>query len=229
MCLPVIVPLAEYISLGPITRACAANKRTLQRSEKLLAGHRDTATSESNPGQSVPSALFTSPFITQGDASLEPEELLSNAVTFLAKGTASISSTLTYLVYSVCRHPEVRIQLLEDLDNLPADFDDRHLREVPYLNYVMEETLRLYPAVAGQLLRTVPAEGTEIDGHWVPGGTTVSCQAWTMHRDPGIFANPHIFYPERWARPSAQMREAMLSWGGRGPRGKSCRWSALFV
>lgn len=221
MILPVIIPLADYISLGPVTRACAAKKRTFQRSEQKLAGQRENIVSESNPEKPTQPALFTNTLVTQGEASLEPEEQLSNAVTFLAKGTASIASTLTYLIYSVCHHPEVRIQLLEDLENLPEDFGDRDLKRVPYLDYAIEETLRMYPAVPGLLLRTVPSGGVEIDGHLIPEGTTVSCPAWSMHRDPSIFPNPHVFYPERWAETSEQMREAMLAWGGRGPRGES--------
>lgn len=223
MAFPWVIPLAEYlaeyISLGPVTRACAARNKTLQRSEEMLTRHRDAVMA--NPDAPTPS-LFTQLFLAQDEEEedLTPLEILSNALTFLAAGTDTIASTLTYLVWLVCRHPEVRVALLEELDELPTGFDDRHLKKLSYLNWVIEETLRMYPGVAGGLLRTVPSEGADICGYWIPGGTTVSCQAFSMHRDSRVFPNPHVFYPERWVEPSAAMMESMMAWGG-GARSES--------
>ncbi|KAF3766399.1 cytochrome P450 [Cryphonectria parasitica EP155] len=209
--LPFIIPIAEYISLGPVTRACTARKKTYQRSQEILFKHRDAAKADPS---SLPPSLFARFLAEQDQENLDPLEVVSNAVTFLANGTDTTAGTLTYLVWSVCRHPEVRVQLSEELDELPEGFDDRHLRRLTYLNQVIEETLRLYPAVAGGLLRTTPPEGAQIGGYWIPGGTTVSCQAYSMHRDPKIFPNPFVFYPERWTEPSTEMRMAMMAWGG---------------
>lgn len=234
MAFPWVVPLveyiAEYISLGPVTRACATRNKTVQRSQEMLTKHREAVTADAdNP----PPSLFTQVFLAEEqDEGLEPLEVVSNAVTFLVAGTDTTASALTYLVWSVCRHPEVRLFLTEELedDELPgagaAGLDDAHLRALPYLGQVVEETLRLYPGVAGGLLRTVPAEGADICGCWIPGGTVVSCQAYSMHRDPRVFPNPGIFYPERWAEPTAEMRAAMMAWGG-GARGESCVFASL--
>lgn len=224
MAFPWIIPLveyiAEYISLGPVTRACATRSKTVQRSQEMLTKHREAVTADPD---GPPPSLFTQVFLAEEqDEGLEPLEVVSNAVTFLVAGTDTTASALTYLVWSVCRHPEVRLFLTEELDDeLPrpgADLDDARLRALPYLNQVVEETLRLYPGVAGGLLRTVPAEGADISGCWIPGGTVVSCQAYSMHRDPRVFPNPGIFYPERWAEPTAEMKAAMMAWGG-GARG----------
>lgn len=209
--------LAEYISLGPVTRACVARSKTLQRSQEMLTEHREAVIA--SPEDATPS-IFTKMFLAQDEEDLTPLEVMSNALTFLVAGTDTTANTLTYLVWSVCRHPEARVALLEELDELPTEFDDRHLEKLSYLNWVVEETLRMYPGVAGGLLRTVPPEGANICGYWIPGGTTVSCQAFSMQRDPKVFANPHVFYPERWAAASAAMKESMMAWGG-GARSKS--------
>lgn len=215
--IPLVEYLAEYISLGSVTRTCASQNKTFERSKEMLTKHREAVTAD--PDSPAPS-LFTKVFLAEGDEGLEELEVISNAVTFLVSGTDTTASALTYLVWSVCRHPEVRLYLSEELDELPDGFDDDHLRGLPYLNQVIEETLRLYPSVAGGLLRTVPRDGAEICGYWIPGGTIVSCQAYSMHRDPNVFPNPDIFYPERWAEPSVAMKDAMMVWGG-GSRGES--------
>lgn len=222
MAFPWIIPLAEYlaeyISLGSVTKACASQHKTFERSKEMLIRHREAVTSD--PDSPAPS-VFTNVFLAEEeDEGLDELEVMSNAVSFLVSGTDTTAGALTYLVWSVCRHPEVRLYLSEELDELPDGFDDGHLRGLPYLNQVVEETLRLYPSVAGGLLRTVPREGAEICGYWIPGGTIVSCQAYSMHRLAKIFPNPDIFYPERWAEPSAAMKEATMAWGG-GARGKS--------
>ncbi|PSR82331.1 cytochrome P450 [Coniella lustricola] len=221
--LPYITPIAEYISLGPVTRACASRKKTFRRSEEMLDRHKEVV--RSSQPDNLPPSIFAHLFAEQqqqrpqslqeGGDELDQLEIISNAVNFIANGTETTANTLTYLIWAVCRHPETRMQLLEELDALSVDeLDDQHLRRLSFLSQVVEETLRLYPAVAGGLLRTVPAEGAEIAGHWIPGGTTVSCQAYSMHRDPKIFPNPYVFYPERWAEPSPEMRMAMMAWGG---------------
>jgi cytochrome P450 len=64
------------------------------------------------------------------------------------------------------------------------------LENAPLLNSVIEETLRLYGAAPGALPRVVPSQGIIISGHQLPGGTEVSTQAYTLHRDPRIFQEP---------------------------------------
>ena len=46
------------------------------------------------------------------------------------------------------------------------------MAQLPYLNAVIEETLRLYSPVPVALTRIVPSEGAPISGHWVPGNVS---------------------------------------------------------
>lgn len=174
--------------MGPVTQARLAQKKTFQRSQEMLSKHRDQVMADPD---NLPPSLFARLLAGQENIeNLDPLEVVSNAVTFMANGTDTTANTLTYLVWCVCRHPEVRVQLLEELEELPDGFDDRHLRRLSCLNQVIEETLRLYPAVAGGLLRTVPPSGAEIAGHWIPGGTTVSCQAYSSESSPYLVVFP---------------------------------------
>ncbi len=81
------------------------------------------------------------------------------------------------------------------------------------MNKVIDETLRLYSAAPGSLPRIVPAGGAILGGYHIPGGTTVSTQAYTFHRNPKIFPNPESFDPDRWTDPSREMRDAFMPWG----------------
>lgn len=73
---------------------------------------------------------------------------------------------------------------------LSPGFSDGALEALPVLNGVIEETLRLYGAAPGSLPRVVPEGGATMAGHFLPAGTVVATQAYTMHRDGGIFDQP---------------------------------------
>lgn len=214
--LPFIIKIAEHIPLGIVTAACRARKQTFRRADEMLAKHRQAVMADAeNPQRS----FFTKLFLAESEEKLTWQEVRSNALTFLVAGTDTTANTLTYLVWAVCQRPPVKAMLLEELGHLPEDFDDTALKSLGYLNQVIEETLRLYPAVATGLLRVVPPGGATIAGRHIPGGSTVSCQAYSLQRDPQVFARPDEFDPARWASPTDEMRHAMMVWGG-GARGK---------
>jgi cytochrome P450 len=48
------------------------------------------------------------------------------------------------------------------------------LGSLPYMNACIEEGLRIFPPVPISLLRTVPKEGSLIDGNMIPGGVSQS-------------------------------------------------------
>ena len=88
---------------------------------------------------------------------------------------------------------------------------------------VIEETLRLYPAVPSGLPRVVPPEGATFRGVWLPGGTTVLTQAYSLHRDPVAFPDAETFDPSRWEHPTQAMKECFYPFGGEAVCGDIAR------
>ncbi|KFG86111.1 putative cytochrome P450 [Metarhizium anisopliae] len=166
----------------------------------------------------VPKQIFvTKMFKAREDEKLSFSEIVINAQGLIVAGSDTTSNSLTYLLWSVCRRPELRDALVKELRTLPDDFTEHDLRELPLLGQCVEETLRLYSAAPALLPREVPQGGVQLGGYWLPGGTTVATQAYTMHRHPDIFPNPDEFNPYRWAAPTKAMKEAFMPFG-RGPR-----------
>jgi cytochrome P450 len=72
-------------------------------------------------------------------------------------------------------------------------------QNLPYLQACLKEAMRVRPAVGLNITRLVPPEGAELDGHFFPGGTSVACNGWVLHRDRDVFGqDADDFRPERW-------------------------------
>ncbi|KAF2257848.1 benzoate 4-monooxygenase cytochrome P450 [Lojkania enalia] len=110
----------------------------------------------------------------------------------------SLCSTLYYLV----KNPATLTRLREEIDNALSPSDRiapwSKVRNLEYLKACIDESMRLSPPVATDLLRKTPPEGLKVDTEMVPGNTTVSISAYSAHRDPDIFEDPEAFRPERW-------------------------------
>ncbi|KAK5000694.1 hypothetical protein LTR66_000485 [Elasticomyces elasticus] len=68
-----------------------------------------------------------------------------------------------------------------------------------YLQAYIKETMRIHPALGQILPRIVPTGGVHLCGKFIPEGTEVGCNAWTVHRDRAIFGDDvDDWRPERW-------------------------------
>ncbi|KAL1843206.1 hypothetical protein VTJ49DRAFT_2757 [Mycothermus thermophilus] len=87
-----------------------------------------------------------------------------------------------------------------------------------YLQACLKEAMRVRPAVGLNITRLVPPEGAELDGHFFPGGTTVACNGWVLHRDREVFGqDADVYRPERWLEDEERgkrMERYMFQFGG---------------
>jgi cytochrome P450 len=122
---------------------------------------------------------------------LDEIDVLLEAQGLLVAGSDTTAISMTYLVWAVLSHPIWQNELEKEVAALPATFSDKDLEELPILSAVIEETLRLYGAAPGGLPRIVPKGGVSLAGHFIPTGTTVTTQSYTLHRDPNLFPEPY--------------------------------------
>lgn len=141
----------------------------------------------------------------------------------MVAGIDTTGDSLCFLMWELSQPASLDIQrkLQKEIqDNPGVPFD-----KLPFLDCVIQEGLRCYPAIPMSLPRVVPQEGRTIDGFFVPEGTIVSSQAYSVHRyNDAVFLNPDVFDPERWASPTGESERKRhmfaFSHGGRGCVGK---------
>lgn len=98
------------------------------------------------------------------------------------------TTTFTAIFYQLARHPEevekLRAELAPFVDEREpfGDFSDDKISHLGHLNGVINEALRLYPAVPSAMDRVTPPEGISVDGVFIPGNTTVICPGYAIGR-----------------------------------------------
>ncbi|KAE8662396.1 Cytochrome P450 81D11 [Hibiscus syriacus] len=115
-------------------------------------------------------------------------------------GTDTSSVTIEWAMANLLNHPLVLKKARDEIDSLIGEENLIEESDVPKLHYlqsIMYETLRLYPAVP-LLIPHMPSTDCTIGGYDVPSGAIVLVNAWTIHRDPKAWDDPESFKPERF-------------------------------
>lgn len=204
------IPVLRYLPIPAIRQAFQSTKNMTKYAEDSLSRHHNLQASDPTRGRLT---LFTKIVQAKDENKLSFDETRNNASAFIIAGSDTTANTLTYLVWSVCKRPAIKAKLMEELNTLPDDYNDHDLQKLSYLSYVIEETLRLHPVVPCGLPRAVPPSGASLGGRWLPGGTTVACQSYSMHRTPEAFPDAESFIPERWEKPTKEMKDVFMAFG----------------
>jgi cytochrome P450 len=143
--------------------------------------------------------------------------LRDQLVAVLIAGRDTTAATLSWTFHELSKHPEVVARLRREIferlgPDQPPTYDD--LKNMRFLQHVMNETLRLYPALPFNMRfsltdTTLPrgggSDGTQPIG--LPRLTAVGYSTLLLQRSPQIYADqgegfpdPLIFAPERFER-----------------------------
>ncbi|KAI9037120.1 cytochrome P450 [Aspergillus affinis] len=136
----------------------------------------------------------------------EIHRLNSDARVVLIAGSDTTANALTAIFYLLAHHPHEIEKLRRELEpyrdadpSAGDEFLHSQIAQLPHLNGVINEGLRLFPAVPGTLPRKTPPEGIVVQGVRIPGDITVYCPQWVMARSAELsYAKPFEFIPERW-------------------------------
>ncbi|ETS84549.1 hypothetical protein PFICI_02574 [Pestalotiopsis fici W106-1] len=113
----------------------------------------------------------------------------------------SLSATFYYLLKNPSTLQKLREEIMtkEEQGQLSEQPTFKETLNMPYLQAVIKESLRLHPATGLPLERVVPEGGATISGRFFPAGTIVGVNTWVEHRNPKIWGDDASeFKPERW-------------------------------
>ncbi|KAM7210584.1 Cytochrome P450 [Rhypophila decipiens] len=129
----------------------------------------------------------------------EIDALFSSLVNAASETTAT---TLTGTLNCLVQNPSPLERLTQEIRgtfNDESEITIDALRDLPYLNQVLKESLRLFTPVPWIMPRRAPPEGATVCGVFLPGGTSISTSTYTMNRKHEYWHEAESFIPERWA------------------------------
>ncbi|KAL6905474.1 hypothetical protein ACP4OV_003075 [Aristida adscensionis] len=117
----------------------------------------------------------------------------------LLLASSSLSATTEWAMAELLQNPQSMKRLQEEIASVvgtKSHMEESDLNKLPYLQAVVNETLRLHPAVP---FATGLAEATvEVQGYSIPKGTATMVNIWGICRDGKVWDKPDEFMPERF-------------------------------
>ncbi|OBZ71224.1 hypothetical protein A0H81_08431 [Grifola frondosa] len=133
------------------------------------------------------------------------EQVTIDGALAIVAGSDTTSCVLSNLFYCILSHPDVYKRLQAEVDAYfpPGEnaLNTTNHADMPFLNAVINETMRVFPPLPSGSQRTTTREtgGRAIGPYYLPPGTAVSVHFYSLHRDPRNFAPfPDSFWPDRW-------------------------------
>jgi len=148
------------------------------------------------------------------------QQVRDEVVTLFLAGHETTANALTWTLYLLSQHPEVRARFHAEVDSAlggrtPTAAD---MRALPYTRQVFAESMRLYPPAHSFGRKNI--EAFELGGFTIPAKSTLIFCPYAMHRHERYWPDPERFDPERWAggmESSDRPKHCYLPFGG-GPR-----------
>jgi len=130
---------------------------------------------------------------------LTEDELIGHASVIFAAGHETSSNALCWTLLMLAQHPQIFRNLYDELHGrLKGEAPSlEDLAELPLLDRVVKESLRLFPPAPFNH-RVVP-RACELLGNPLPANTEILASIYHTHRMPEFFPDPLRFNPERWS------------------------------
>ncbi|KAI6105296.1 cytochrome P450 [Pisolithus croceorrhizus] len=167
------------------------------------------------------------------------EEVLSQLRTMFIASYETTSMTMTWALLELARHPNIQTKLREELLSFGGEPSyDQLTNDLPYLDAIVQEVLRLHPSVPEMLREAAEDDviplsepvqtksGEFVDSIVVERGTIFTLPVSCINRSQAIWGpDAKVFRPERWLEPDGITKKAqevkghrhLLSFGD-GPR-----------
>ncbi|KAF1935978.1 putative P450 monooxygenase, partial [Clathrospora elynae] len=131
--------------------------------------------------------------------------IMSLVIINIVAGGDTTAMVLSTVVYHLLKQPQILQRLLDEFDTFekqgkmsePVTF--REAQQMPWLQAIIKEALRVHPPTGLPLWRVVPVGGAQIAGHYFPTGTQVGVNSWVLHNNKDVFGEDAAqFRPDRW-------------------------------
>jgi len=120
-------------------------------------------------------------------------------LTMLIAGHDTSTALLAWALHLLGTHPQAMADAVAEVGAVIGqdDLTTAHMSQLPYLDSLIKETLRLYPPI--HVGNRMVAEDTAVSGYELKAGTRVMASIYLSHRDERYWDAPDEFCPARFA------------------------------
>lgn len=165
--------------------------------------------------------LLSMLLLAEGDdgTRMSDKEVRDEAVGLFLAGHETTANALNWTFWLLAKNPQIAEKLHEELDRVLAGRTPtmQDLRDLPYTDMVIKESMRWMPPVSG--VGRIAIEDVQIGDYLIEKDTSILLNFYSVHHDADYWDNPSEFRPERFAPDcdTDRHRYAYLPFGG-GPR-----------
>ncbi|XP_021670511.1 cytochrome P450 CYP82D47 [Hevea brasiliensis] len=197
------VPFLRWLDIGGFEKAMMKTAKELDHVvEVWLNEHKEKRASGFNQEEEDFMDLMLN-ILDETEIVEGPDSDTMNKATclgLLLAASDTTTVTLTWALSLLVNNPKARKKAQSELDvhvGRERQVQESDMKNLIYLQAILKETMRLYPA--GPL--SLPHESTEhctVGGYNIPAGTRLLLNIWKIHHDPQVWENPFEFRPERF-------------------------------
>ncbi|MBZ8180725.1 cytochrome P450 [Oscillatoria salina] len=144
--------------------------------------------------------------------SLSIAELKDQVLLLLFTGHETLTSAIASFCFLVAQHPEVRAKIRSEQQKFssaaPLTFDQ--LKQMTYLEQVLQEVLRLIPPASGGFRKVI--NPCQFQGYQIPQGWKILYQTYQTHLDASVYTQPKQFDPDRFNPEHSQSKTKTFSY-----------------
>ncbi|OLN96772.1 Pisatin demethylase 7 [Colletotrichum chlorophyti] len=169
---------------------------------KLMGMTNDVVRKRFAPGAEPKKDMLGS-FIHYG---LTQRECEGESLFMFIAGSDTIAVVIRHTMLHILSSPRVYQKLKDEIRSAIREgkvgddiIKNAESKNMPYLQAVISEGLRIRPVVPGLLFKEVPAGGDTINGQYIPGGTSIGIALASILRSKKVFGEDvEVFRPERF-------------------------------
>ncbi|KDQ07701.1 hypothetical protein BOTBODRAFT_166749 [Botryobasidium botryosum FD-172 SS1] len=149
-----------------------------------------------------------------GRAAISKDELLGQISTFVIGGHETTAATLNLILQALARNPDIQDKMRRELADFGTEptYDD-FLTKLSYLDAVVKEGLRMFPAapsterIAAEddilpLRKPIQTpDGRTLTSIHIKRGQVILIPTMSINRDNAVWGDGWNFRPERWLNP----------------------------
>ncbi|EOY09433.1 Cytochrome P450, family 93, subfamily D, polypeptide 1, putative [Theobroma cacao] len=170
--------------------------------EKIILEHKEARKKNGARGDKIKDVLDILIDISEdenAEMKLTRENIKAFVMNFFGAGIDTSAVTIGWGLAELINHPSVMEKEQKETDSVVRKnriLEESDIENVPYLQAIVKETLRLHPA--GPLVVRESKEDCIIGDYQIPEGTRLFVNLWALSKDPKQWERPLEFVPERF-------------------------------